>query len=86
MWRVNVYDVLHRSRWSYLDEQGIAFGGGRRMKYLFLPISTILSLYTANTFYRLIERNRLNRALPKERKIPIWKIFLLLPAKQSKRK
>jgi hypothetical protein len=56
------------------------------MKYLFLPISTILSLYTANTFYRLIERNRLNRALPKERKIPIWKIFLLLPAKQSKRK
>jgi len=56
------------------------------MEYLFLPISIILSLYTANTFNRLIERNRLNRSLPKERKIPIRKIFLLLPAKQSKRK
>jgi hypothetical protein len=56
------------------------------MEYLFLPISTILSLYVANTFYRLIARNALNRSLPKERKIPIRKIFLLLPAKQSKRK
>jgi hypothetical protein len=31
MWRVNVYDVLHRSRWSCMDEQGIIIGWGGRL-------------------------------------------------------
>ena len=34
MWRANVYDVLNRSRWSYMDEQGITTRRGRRMKHM----------------------------------------------------